>query len=67
MNIKPKLENAKKGFKYYIEPSMLAMFQQWTVEQRIDWVFETAELVLEHQTPKQREAMERIKNGVNYE
>ncbi len=67
MQIKPKLENANKGFKYYIEPSMLAMFQEWTVDQRIDWVFETATLILEHQTPEQRAAMEKIKNSVNYD
>jgi len=31
----------------------------------LDWVFETAELILTHQTPEQRALMERIKHQDN--
>jgi len=61
----PKAENAIKGFDYEIDYEMFQRFQIWTIEQCIDWVFETAELVLKHQTPKHRAMMERIKNEDN--
>ncbi len=64
--LKPKLENADKGFNYTIDPEMFARFQTWTIDERLDWVFETAELVLAHQTPEQRAMMERIKHEKNY-
>lgn len=61
----PKAENANKGFDYEIDEEMLQRFQTWTPEQRMDWVFETADLILSSQTPAQRAMMERLKNEDN--
>ena len=63
--IQPKMENINKGFSYHVSDEMLAWNKKLTIDKRLDWVFETAELILTHQTPEQRALMERIKHQDN--
>jgi len=53
-NFNKKVENANKGFNYTITPEQLEDYAKWTIEEKLNWIFETNELIASIQTPKER-------------
>lgn len=59
--IKPKLENADKGFSYTVTPDQLEAYQKWTLQERMQWIWETNVFLSNVQTPEEREHARHIK------
>jgi hypothetical protein len=53
-NFNKKAENANKGFNYSITPEQLDDYAKWTIEEKLNWIFETNELIGSIQTPDER-------------
>ncbi len=53
-NFNQKVENANKGFNYTITPEQLEVYAKWTIEEKLNWIFETNELIGSIQTQKER-------------
>ena len=54
MEIKPKLENANKGFHYTVTDEQIKEHQQKSVEEILMWIEETSKFIYEVQTPEER-------------
>lgn len=50
----PKHENADKGYSYTVTDEQLEVYAKWTLEERLQWIFETFELVSQLQTPVEK-------------
>ena len=54
MEIKPKLENANKGFHYTVTDEQIKAHQQKSLEEILMWIEETSKFIYEVQTPEER-------------
>lgn len=50
----PKYENADKGYTYTVTDEQIAAYAKWTLDERLQWVFDTYELVSQLQTPEEK-------------
>lgn len=60
--IKPKKENANKGFHYAVSDEQIAEYAKWTLLEKLTWLEETAKFIYNIQTPEERERMRRMKD-----
>lgn len=67
MDIKPKLENAFKGFHYSVTEEQIKAHQQKSVSEILMWIEETSKFIYEAQTPEERLRMKLAKqfNHIN--
>jgi hypothetical protein len=63
--IKPKLENANKGFNYTVTPEQLEAHQKWSLEDRLRWIWDTNVLLSKIHTPEERERGRVLKHKIN--
>ena len=61
MDIKPKLENAFKGFHYTVTEEQIKAHQQKSVAEILMWIEETSKFIYEAQTPEERLRMKLAK------
>jgi hypothetical protein len=54
MEIKPKVENANKGFHYTVTDEQLKAHQQKNLEEILMWIEETSKFIYEVQTTEER-------------
>jgi hypothetical protein len=49
--IKPKLENADKGYNYTVTPEQIEAYQKWSIKERLQWIWDTNVLLskIKHQ------------------
>ena len=50
----PKHENADNGYAYTVTDEQISAYAKWTIEERLQWVFDTYELVSQIQTPEEK-------------
>ncbi|MEI6508125.1 MAG: hypothetical protein WCO54_06540 [Bacteroidota bacterium] len=62
----PKKENEGKGFKYTVTDEQIREYAKWTLEEKLQWIFETNELLAKVQAPEERERARVIKHKVMY-
>ncbi len=62
----PKKENEGKGFKYTVTDEQIREYAKWTLEEKLQWIFETNELLAKVQSPEERERARVIKHKVMY-
>ena len=63
--IKPKLENADKGYHYTVTPEQIEAYQNWTLEERLQWIWDTNVLLSKIQTLEERERARMIKHKMH--
>jgi hypothetical protein len=57
--------NEQEGFLYTISDEQLAVYQLWTIEERLNWVLEHMKFMRAVQTREERIRMYRAKGGKN--
>ena len=62
----PKKENEGKGFKYTVTDEQIREYAKWTLKEKLQWIFETNELLVKVQTDEERERARIIKHKVAY-
>ena len=60
--VKPKLENANKGFHYTVTDEQIREHQKRSLKEIFEWLEETNKLIYSLQTPEEREIARKIKN-----
>ena len=60
--IKPKIENANKGFHYTVTEEQIREHQQRSVEEIFQWLETTNKFIYNIQTPEERARMIKSKN-----
>jgi hypothetical protein len=63
--IKPKLENADKGYHYTVTPEQIEAYQKWSIQERLQWIWDTNVLLSKIQTPEERERASVIKHKMH--
>ncbi len=63
--IKPKSENASKGFSYTVTPEQIEAYKKWSLKEKLQWIWDTNVFLSKIQTPEERERMLKIKHKVN--
>jgi len=63
--IKSKLENADKGYHYTVTPEQIDAYQKWSLEECLQWIWDTNVLLSKIQTPEERELARIIKYKMN--
>jgi hypothetical protein len=63
--IKPKLENADKGYHYTVTPEQIEAYQKWSIQERLQWIWDTNVLLSKIQTPEERERARVIKHKMH--
>ena len=53
----PKGENADKGFHYTVSDEQIAAYAKWTIEEKLDWLAETAKFADSVLTDEERQMM----------
>lgn len=65
MDIKPKLENANKGFHYSVTDEQIKAHQQKSIDEILMWIEETSKFIYEIQAPEERRRMKLAKQFDN--
>ena len=60
--IKPKIENAGKGFHYTVSDDQIKEHRQRSVKEIFEWLEKTNKFIYAMQTPEERERMKQVKN-----
>jgi hypothetical protein len=63
-NIQPKLENANVGFHYTVTEEQLKEYATWTIEEKLNWLYQTNEFLFHTQTKEEKERMRTLKNNM---
>lgn len=61
-SIKPKLENADKGYHYTVTTEQMEAYQKWTIEERLRWIWDTNVLLSKFQTLEEKERARIVKH-----
>jgi hypothetical protein len=64
-NIKPKLENADKGYSYTVTQEQIDAYKKWSLKEKLQWIWDTNVLLSKVQTPEERAHILRIKHKTN--
>jgi hypothetical protein len=60
-SLKPKLENADKGFSYTVTKEQIEAYKKWSLKEKLQWIWDTNILLYTIQTPEERERSRYIK------
>ncbi|MBP9185991.1 MAG: hypothetical protein KBE91_03490 [Bacteroidia bacterium] len=63
--IKPKLENADKGYNYTVTPEQIEAYKKWSIKEKLQWIWDTNVLLNKIKTPEERELSLKIKHKTN--
>ena len=58
----PKKENEGKGFRYTVTDEQLREYAKWSLGEKLQWIFETIELLDKVQTDEEQERVRIIKH-----
>jgi hypothetical protein len=53
--IQPKIENTNVGFRYTVTDQQIAEYATWSIEEKFNWLEQTAKFIYATQTPEERE------------